>query len=88
MRKIRVIIGLIYKNIFIFLISTIGLYIIIQSILLSLFFAFINIKILAYYKKEKKHFELKMIENFQINNFIKNMAINSIANNFNVLDSI
>ena len=76
------------KNASIFICSVILLYFLFYNLILATSFSFINIIILQKYNKEKERYNVIMENNFQINNFIKNMAINSLANNFNVLDSI
>lgn len=74
---------IIYLLIFIFL-YYILLFNLILSIFSALFTTYIYDKYLYYNFNMKKNQQL----NFQINTFIKNMAINCLANDFNILDSL
>ena len=67
---------------------TVVYYLILFNIILSISFMIGSIYVLNIYKLKKHKFQNKRKLDFQINNFIKNMAINSLTNNFNIIDSV
>jgi hypothetical protein len=79
---------LITNNIIITTIIFLTYLIILFNIILAVIYTIASVYIIAIYTHKKYQLKKERNLDFQINSFIKNMAINSLANNFNIIDSV
>lgn len=76
------------NNIFITILLCITYSIILFNIILAFAYTIGSMYIIGIYTHKKQKLKQERNLDFQINSFIKNMAINSLANNFNIIDSV
>ncbi len=77
-----------FKNIVAFIVLFIGYFLILFNILLALVFTLISVYIYDGYLYLMSQQNKQNFIEFQINAFIKNMAINCMTNDFNILESL
>jgi hypothetical protein len=79
---------LVMNNIILTIIIFLTYLIILFNIPLAIIFTLSSVYIIGIYSHKKLLLKKERSLDFQINSFIKNMAINSLANNFNIIDSV
>ncbi len=88
MNKIFKTITLSFSLLIVLILSFIGYYIVLFNVVLALFFSFINIYIWDKYRYMLKVMNDSILLDFQVNTFIKNVSINCLTNDFNILEAM
>lgn len=75
-------------NIVYFIIFFLIYYFILFNIILSIIYSFTSLYVLDIYYMKKRKADKFIYTEFMLNSFIKNFAISSLSNNYNILDSL
>lgn len=76
------------QNIVFLLIMFVMYFFILYSIIFSIIFAITSLYVFDIYKYKKNKIEKHIHQEFLINSFIKNFALVSLSNNYNIVDSL